>query len=181
MVFASLSFSRLSALRSVCGWVELSGGKKLLNGFQPAIEASSDGALTLNDNLRWQWVPAAYNSEGEEMLTQAGATSRLVFVPSCCCLHIHFQQSVVDTAQIMVYIIYMLHVYTLSHTLHSSSDICMLEIQRYKRKTCGFRSFPCFGPHIWNSLPQDPRHCSTLSSFKAKLKTFLFSQYLHPN
>ena len=25
------------------------------------------------------------------------------------------------------------------------------------------------------------RHCSTLSSFKAKLKTFLFSQYFHPN
>ena len=33
----------------------------------------------------------------------------------------------------------------------------------------------------WNSLPQDIRHCSTLSSFKAKLKTFLFSQYFHPN
>ena len=25
------------------------------------------------------------------------------------------------------------------------------------------------------------QHCSTLSSFKAKLKTFLFSQYFHPN
>ena len=25
------------------------------------------------------------------------------------------------------------------------------------------------------------RHCSTLSSVKAKLKTFLFSQYFHPN
>ena len=37
---------------------------------------------------------------------------------------------------------------------------------------------PTFG--IW-SLPQDLRHCSTLSSFKAKLKTFLFSQYFHPN
>ena len=34
---------------------------------------------------------------------------------------------------------------------------------------------------IWNSLPQDLRHCSTLTSFKAKLKTFLFSQYLRPN
>ena len=28
---------------------------------------------------------------------------------------------------------------------------------------------------------QSHRHCSTLSSFKAKLKTFLFSQYFHPN
>ena len=57
----------------------------------------------------------------------------------------------------------------------------MLEIQQYKRKTHGFRIFSCFGPHIWNSLPQDLRHCSTLSSFKTKLKTFLFSQYFHPN
>ena len=40
-----------------------------------------------------------------------------------------------------------------------------------------YRSISC----IWNSLPQDLRHRSTLSSFKAKLKTFLFSQYFHPN
>ena len=39
-------------------------------------------------------------------------------------------------------------------------------------------AFSCFGPHIWNSLPQDHRHCSILSSFKVKLKSFLFSQYL---
>ena len=79
------------------------------------------------------------------------------------------------------YLSELLHVYTPSHTLHSSSDTRMLEIQQYKRKTHGFRTFSCFGPHIWNSLPQDLRHCSTLSSFKAKLKTFLFSQYFHPN
>ena len=73
------------------------------------------------------------------------------------------------------------HVYTPSRTLCSSSDTRMLEIQQYKRKTHGFRTFSCLGPHIWNSLPQDLRHCSTLSSFKATMKTFLFSQYFHPN
>ena len=79
------------------------------------------------------------------------------------------------------YLSELLHVYTPSRTLRSSSDTRMLEIQQYKRKTHGFRTFSCFGPHIWNSLPQDLRHCATLSSFKAKLKTFLFSQYFHPN
>ena len=79
------------------------------------------------------------------------------------------------------YISELLHVYTPSRTLRYSSDTRMLEIQQYKRKTHGFRTFSCFGPHIWNSLPRDLRHCSTLSSFKAKLKTFLFSQYFHPN
>ena len=79
------------------------------------------------------------------------------------------------------YLSELLHVYTPSRTLRSSSDTRMLEIQQYKRKIHDFRAFSCFGPHIWNSLPQDLRHCSTLSSFKAKLKTFLFSQYFHPN
>ena len=62
--------------------------------------------------------------------------------------------------------------FSTSCTLRPSSDTCMLEIQQYKCKTHGFHTFSCFGPHIWNSLPQDLRHCSTLSSFKAKLKTF---------
>ena len=64
------------------------------------------------------------------------------------------------------YLSELLHVYTPSRTLRSSSDTRMLEIQKYKRKTHGFRTFS---------------HCSSLSSFKAKLKTFLFSQYFHPN
>ena len=63
------------------------------------------------------------------------------------------------------YLSELLHVYTPSRTLHSSSDTCMLEIQQYKHKTHGFHTFSCFGPHIWNSLPQDLGHCSTLSFF----------------
>ena len=34
-------------------------------------------------------------------------------------------------------------------------DTRMLKLQQYKRKTHGFRIFSCFGPHIWNSFPQD--------------------------
>ena len=79
------------------------------------------------------------------------------------------------------YLSEVLHVYILSHTLPSSSDTCILKLQQYKWKTHGFRTFSGLGPHIWNSIPQDLRPCSTLSSFKAKLKTFLFSQYYHPN
>ena len=82
---------------------------------------------------------------------------------------------------LLAYLSELLHVYTPSRTLRSSSDSRILKIQQYKHKTHGFRTFSCFGPLIWNSLPQDLRHCSTLSSFKAKLKTFLFSQYFRPN
>ena len=78
------------------------------------------------------------------------------------------------------YLTELLHVYTPSRTVCSSSDTRILKIEQYKRKTHGFRTVSCFGPHILNSLPQDLRHCAALSSFKAKLKTFLFSQYLRP-
>ena len=71
----------------------------------------------------------------------------------------------------------LLHLYSPSRSLGSSSDTRMLKIQRFNRKTHGFRTFSHFGPHIWNNLPQDIRHSATLSSFKSQLKTFLFSEY----
>ena len=55
------------------------------------------------------------------------------------------------------YLSELLHVYTPSRALRSS-DTRMLKIQQCKRKTHGFCTFSCFGPHIWNSLPQDLRH-----------------------
>ena len=57
------------------------------------------------------------------------------------------------------------------------SDTRMVKIQRFNRKTHGFRTFSHFGPHIWNNFPQDIRHSATLSSFKSQLKTFLLSEY----
>ena len=74
------------------------------------------------------------------------------------------------------YLSELLHVYTPSPTLRSSSDIHILKLQQYKRKTHGFRTFSCFGPHIWNSLPQDLRHCLTLSSFKGKVQGFKYAK-----
>ena len=75
------------------------------------------------------------------------------------------------------YLSELLHLYNPSRSLRSSSDTRMLKLQRFNRKTHGFRTFSHFGPHIWNNLPQDMRHYATLSSFKSKLKTFLFSEY----
>ena len=75
------------------------------------------------------------------------------------------------------YLSELLHICTPSRTLRSSSDSRMLKIPQYKRKTHGLRTFTYFGPSVLNSLPQDIRECSTLTSFKTNLKTFLFSQY----
>ena len=75
------------------------------------------------------------------------------------------------------YLFELLHFYSPSRSLCSSSDTCMLKIQRFNCKTHGFRTFSHFGPHRWNNLPRDIRHSATLSSFKIQLKTFLFSEY----
>ena len=72
----------------------------------------------------------------------------------------------------------LLHIYIPSRTLRSSSDSRMLKVQQYKRETHGFRTFAYFGPYVWNSLPQDVMQCLSLPSFKTKLKTFLFPQYI---
>ena len=65
------------------------------------------------------------------------------------------------------------HKHTCTHT-HTNTH------QVWKASRCmpvgkalhGFHTFSRFGPHIWNSLPQDLRHSSTLSASKAKLKTW---------
>ena len=75
------------------------------------------------------------------------------------------------------YLSELLHLHSPSRSLRSSSDTRMLKIQRFNRKTHGFRTFSHFGPHIWNNLPQDTRHSATLSFFKSQLETFLFSEY----
>ena len=75
------------------------------------------------------------------------------------------------------YLSELLHVYTPSRTLRSSSDTRMLKIQQYKRKTImafapSLALDTTFGIHPDKTLF---RLCSTLSSFKTIVKTYLFS------
>ena len=115
-----------------------------------------------------------YSTPLPEKLHWLPILERIKYKVACMCF-----SAISDSGP--AYLSELLHVYAPSHTLRSSSDTHMLEIQQYKRKTQGFCTFSCFGPHIWNSLPQDLRHCSTLSALISKLKTFIFSEYSHPN
>ena len=74
------------------------------------------------------------------------------------------------------YLSELLHVYTPSRTDRYLTPACW-KSNNTNARLMAFAPSHAFGSHIWNSLPQDLRHCSTLSSFKAKLETFLFSQY----
>ena len=55
-----------------------------------------------------------------------------------------------------VYLSELQHVYTPSRTLRSSSDARVLEIQQYRLKTHGFRTFPCFGQTHLKFTPTRP-------------------------
>ena len=43
----------------------------------------------------------------------------------------------------------------------------------------GKRAFVTAAPELWNSLPTDIRQCHTVSSFKCKLKTYLFKEFYY--
>ena len=62
-----------------------------------------------------------------------------------------------------------------SRCLCSASDTRIFRVLRVGRMTLGERSFQYTGPVIWNSLPLSVRHSSSLSSFKSKMETDLFS------
>ena len=62
-----------------------------------------------------------------------------------------------------------------SRCLRSASDTRIFRVLRVGRRTLGERSFQYTGPVIWNSLPLSVRHSPSLSSFKSKVETDLFS------
>ena len=65
------------------------------------------------------------------------------------------------------------------YNLRNSSDNLLPSYPRFKSKaTLGDRSFTCAAPKLWNALPFDIRSASTVSIFKAKLKTHLFCHAL---
>ena len=56
------------------------------------------------------------------------------------------------TGSVPSYLSELLHLYSPSRSLCSSSDTRMLELQRFNRKTHVFRAFSHSDPHIWNNL-----------------------------
>ena len=53
-----------------------------------------------------------------------------------------------------------------------------LPVPSLKLSTVGGRAFPVAGPTIWNSLPDNVISAPSLSTFRQRLKTFLFQAAL---
>lgn len=96
-------------------------------------------------------------------------SERIKYKTACICYN-------VVTGSAPAYLSDLVSLYTPSRSLRSSTDCRLLRQGRYKRKSHGFRSFAIYGPQLWNSLPLDIRHSSSSDTFKAKLKTYLFSE-----
>lgn len=72
------------------------------------------------------------------------------------------------------YVADMLTEYIPDRSLRSSSE-GLLIIPRINSKAA-HGAFSYYGPTLWNSFPQELRSAATVSSFKSKLKTYLFAQ-----
>jgi len=59
--------------------------------------------------------------------------------------------------------------------LHSASS-SQLVVPIFRLSTVGSRSFNVTGPRIWNELPEEDVSAPTFSSFRRRLKPFLFQQ-----
>ena len=57
-----------------------------------------------------------------------------------------------------------------------SADKLLLTQPHLRTTSFGNRAFSCAAPCLWNTLPQSIRESATVSVFKRRLKTLLFSE-----
>ena len=57
-----------------------------------------------------------------------------------------------------------------------SANLNRLDVPFVRLSTVGGRAFNVAGPRIWNSLPDHVTMAGTLTTFRHRLKTFLFQQ-----
>ncbi|XP_047668210.1 uncharacterized protein LOC125141028, partial [Tachysurus fulvidraco] len=74
-----------------------------------------------------------------------------------------------------MYLTSLLTRYNPSRSLRSQNS-GLLVVPRISKSTKGGRAFSYLAPKLWNSLPVSVRGSDTLSQFKCRLKTHLFSQ-----
>ncbi len=74
-----------------------------------------------------------------------------------------------------VYLTNLLSRYNPTRSLRSQNS-GLLVVPRIAKSTKGGRTFSYLAPKLWNSLPDNVRGSDTLSLFKSRLKTHLFSQ-----
>ena len=91
---------------------------------------------------------------------------RSTYKIACLCYHCH-------SSTAPSYVTGMLHRKPL-HSRSSSYTMPLLNRPAHSKATLGDRSFSFASSSVWNSIPNDVRCAPSLSSFKSRLKTYLF-------
>ena len=94
---------------------------------------------------------------------------RSTYKIACLCYHCH-------SSTASSYVAEMLHRKAL-HTRNTRSSACtmpLLNRPAHSKATLGDRSFSFASSSVWNAIPNDVRCAPSLSSFKSRLKTYLF-------
>ena len=97
---------------------------------------------------------------------------RSTYKIACLCYHCH-------SSTAPLYVNGMLHRKP-SHTRNtcsSSYTMPLLHRPAHGKVTLGDRSFSFASSSVWNSIPNDVRCAPSLSSFKSRLKTYLFRSF----
>ena len=94
---------------------------------------------------------------------------RSTYKIACLCYHCH-------SSTAPSYVTDMLHKKPLHtrNTRSSSYTMPLLNRPAHSKATLGDRSFSLASSSVWNSIPNDVRCAPSLSSFKSRLKTYLF-------
>ena len=94
---------------------------------------------------------------------------RSTYKIACLCYHCH-------SSTAPSYVTDMLHKKPLHtrNTCSSSYTMPLLNRPAHSKATLGDRSFSFASSSVWNSIPNDVRCAPSLSSFKSRLKTYLF-------
>ena len=76
------------------------------------------------------------------------------------------------------YVTELLDIYKPSRDLRATMELRLCE-RRANLTSAGGRSFSIAAPKLFNSQPNDFRETTSLTTFKTKLKTFLFHKFYH--
>ena len=106
------------------------------------------------NSVHWQWLPVKVRS---------------TYKIACLCYHCH-------SSTAPSYVTDMLHKKPLHtrNTRSSSYTMPLLNRPAHSKATLGDRSFSFASSSVWNSIPNDVKCAPSLSSFKSRLKTYLF-------
>ena len=95
--------------------------------------------------------------------------SRSTYKIACLCCHCHSSTAPSYVADML----YQKPSHT-RYNRYSSYTMPLLNRPTHSKATLGDRSFSVASSFLWNSIPNDSMYAPSLSSFKSRLKTYLF-------